>query len=134
MDLRHFTQSEFQHPELVDPDLLRLVDEARQRAGDPIYVKSDARHHSDMVQIYGPDESEWPNSPHQIRDDGFGHGVDLRMHPWNGETRFRFVKACMDLHEEDRWPRLGIEIADQHVHVDNDPVLRRPWLWAGRSK
>lgn len=132
--LRHFREAEFDYPDLVDPELLTLVDEVRHRLGHSIYVKSDARHHDDMVRIYGPAELEWPNSPHQIRSDGFGHGLDLRMTPWNGDTRFKFVRNCYALHEEGRWPRLGIEVCDQHVHVDNDPVLRRPWLWIGRSR
>jgi hypothetical protein len=133
-NLRHFGRHEFRNPDLVDPALLLLVDEVRDRTGHPIYVKSDARHRADMERIYGPDDTEWPNSPHQIRDDGFGHGLDLRMHPWNGTTRFAFVRACIALHEEGRWPNLGIELADQHLHVDNDPVLVRPWLWTGRSR
>lgn len=137
--LRHFTPSEFDNPGLVDPALLLLVDEARHRAGLVlpdlrIYVKSDARHHTDMVRIYGPDPTEWPNSPHQIRSDGYGHGLDLRMVPWNHRTRFEFVRACMALHEEGRWPRLGIEGADEHIHVDNDPVLIRPAFWIGLSR
>lgn len=132
--LRHFHQGEFKYPFLIDPALLLLVDEARDQAGDRIYVKSDVRKHEDMVRIYGPQYWTWPDSPHQIRDDGLGHGLDLRMVPWNGTTRHRFVKACLRLEWEGRWPNQGIEIADNHVHVDNDPVLRRPWLWVGLSR
>lgn len=137
--LRHFNRDEFDHPDLVDPELLLLVDEARHRLdlalpGTRIWVRNDARHHEDMVRIYGPDEEDWPNSPHQIRDDGFGHGLDLKMIPWNHKTRHAFVKACIQLEDEGRWPNQGIEICDGHIHVDNCPVLERPALWMGISR
>lgn len=147
---RHFAASEFDRPDLLSPVVLRGLDEIRHRLGFPIGVTSDHRTEDDLVRLYGPYEN-WPawlrekGSPHEVRDDGHFHAADVYpAHPgdwtgrkWRYERRWRcgriFAEA-VHLHYEGLWPRLGAELADRHVHLDDDPVLSRPYAWPGKSR
>lgn len=126
--LRHFRREEFDYPDQVDPGLLQLLDEVRERAGVPIKVTSDRRTLSQHEALY-PDPATRPNSPH-VR----GHGIDFKPMPDTSENRMAVLHAILDLWKSGRWPRLGLEIATRHLHCDNDPILKRPHLWIGTSR
>lgn len=136
--LDHFDASEFVYPEMMDPVLLALIDELRARCGFPLRVTSDGRTEADMHAIYGP-EPGWPTwlkqkgSPHQR-----GRAVDLvPLADSEAERDVRRAKVfseAFQMHERGTWPRLGLEFADRHIHVDNDDVLRRPHFWPGSSR
>lgn len=127
-DLRHFRRSEFDYPDHIDVNLLRLIDEVRERAGVPIKVTSDVRTQAQHEALY-PDPTSRPNSPH-VR----GKGIDFKPMPDTAENRMFVLYAILELWREGYWPELGLEIATRHIHVDNDSQLRRPHLWLGVSK
>lgn len=136
--LQHFDRSEFVRPEMMDADLLGHVDELRERCGFPLRVTSDGRTDGDLEAIYGP-KGDWPRwltergSPHAR-----GHAVDVvpvaDSVQQRDERRAKVFVEAFRMWEEGRWPRCGIEFADAHVHLDNDPELRRPHFWPGASK
>lgn len=128
-DLKWFDEREFDHPDEMDPDFLRLLDTLRERCGFPILLTNDYRTESDMERIYGPDRSEWANSPHQR-----GLAVDCQPIPNTSKKRMRLVFEALHLWRSGSWPNLGIEIATRHIHLDADTELRRPHLWIGVSK
>lgn len=142
--LRYWSPDEFDHPEKVDRDLLIHLEALRHGCGFPLYISSDVRSDADMARIYGPDwKSSAPDSPHQIRRDGFGHAVDLQLEPKGerklskqtfGRRRLILVHEATELWRSGHWPRIGLEVATAHVHVDNDTKLLRPWIWPGVSR
>jgi uncharacterized protein YcbK (DUF882 family) len=126
--MRHFAPHEFDYFPRMDEDLLEHIDELRERCGFPLVITSDHREPRDMEAIYGRDRDEWPNSAHQR-----GHAVDLQPLPNTQHNRLRLAHEASGMHLEGRWPRLGLEIAGRHIHVDNDVENTRPFLWAGKS-
>ena len=126
--LRHFRPEEFSHPDEMDAALLELLDEIRERAGCPLRVTSDRRTEEEHRAIY-PDPATRPNSPH-LR----GTAVDFKPMPYTDDTRLRVLHAITSLYIEGKCPRLGLEIANRHFHVDLDTTLRRPHFWLGESK
>ena len=137
--VRNFSPDEFDHPEKVDRDLLIHLDELRHLCGFALHVKSDVRYAFEMTAIYGPDRSDWTDSPHQIRRDGFGHAVDLTLDEGLGKAEVGRRRVILTHHATDmwirgHWPRLGFELGTAHVHVDNDIKLLRPWIWPGVSR
>lgn len=124
--LRYFRRDEFTYPGNICDEILRLVDEIRHIAGIPIRITSDFRTPADHSALY-PDGG--PNSPH-LR----GTAIDFRPVPFNADTRLRVLAAICGLYASGACPRLGLEIADKHFHLDVDYVLRRPHLWLGESR
>lgn len=122
--IRHFRRSEFSHPDRMDPVLLNLLDEVRERAGCPIKVISDYRSREHNEAIGGN-----PNSPHMR-----GAAVDIAPMPYTAENRMAVIFAALWLRHEGRWGRLGLGIYNGHVHLDNDQVLTRPHIWTGVSR
>lgn len=135
-DLEHFAAAEFDYPTRVDPELLALIDEVRSRCGFPIRVTSDVRTESDLRDIYGTFRDA-PDSPHLIRDDGFGHAVDVTPAgdlSWADFHTRKMEIACTAFGLRSIWPNQGIEVGTSHVHLDNDPKLKRPYYWGGKSR
>lgn len=128
------------HPELVDPDLLLYVDELRGRLGFPFTFTSAVRTEADLIRIYGS-LSAASDSPHQVRDDGWGHALDVQPYGDLGFREFHHRKAeiwvvayQMGPYREGTWERQGLEMGTRHVHLDNDTKLNRPYYWGGKSR
>ena len=96
-ELRYFKRQEFEWPEKMDHDFLRMLDELRHRAGVPMYVSSDYRND--------------PSSAH-------GHGVavdvvdDEDSDGISSQWRYAVMKAAYGL----GIPRIGDY--DKHIHID----------------
>lgn len=133
--LRWFSPDEFDHPTEVDVRLLQVLDEIRHLSGVPIKVTSDFRTDADMERIYGPDRSSWPNSPHQR-----GTAVDFRPVKRSFENFMRVLRAVLNVWNDGAIPKMGMELGRtgsqlSHFHLDmNDPELRRPHFWIGKSR
>jgi len=128
-NLEFFLYSEFKRPELMDEDFLLMLDELRRRCDFPLLITSDGRIDEDMERIYGSDRDGWPNSPHKR-----GRAVDLQPIGNTSRNRLRLIHEVIGMHLDGEWTRLGLEIADRHIHVDDDRELRRPYLWIGKSR
>ncbi len=126
--LRHFSRREFADPDRLSPQLLDLIDEIRKRAGVPIRITSDYRSQEEHETIY-PDPAHRPNSPHTR-----GTGLDFVPIPFSAHNRLLILQAITGIYAEGGIPKLGLEIANRHFHIDLDPILRRPHLWTGQSK
>lgn len=132
--LEYFAPTEFEHPDQMNAELLTNLDELRHRCGFPIKINDGYRTDADMAAIYGSDRSKWSNSPHMR-----GRGVDIEPHGDLTYAEFHRRKMVIMYHAlamwmEGKWPRLGLELADVHTHLDNDTENTRPFAWPGVSK
>lgn len=106
-ELVHFRDYEFEFPDRMDVEFLRVLDRARERANVPFYITSDYR--------------EAEDSSHSS-----GKAVDLHAHrAW---VKFKIVEAAMAEGIE----RIGVY--DRHVHLDMDDSRPYPVLWIGDSQ
>lgn len=138
LELTHFETFEFDRPEKIHGPLLRRLDRVRHLCGFPIRVTSDARTEEDLIRIYGSLE-EATDSPHQVRSDGWAHAVDVQPAGELAFGEFHRRKAMIYHHAfqiylQGDWERQGLELGTSHVHLDNDPKLKRPYWWGGRSR
>lgn len=136
LTLRYFSPSEYDHPELMDPAFLKIIDEWRERCGFGIVVIDDARTKEEHEALYRAEiqaGKQPPNSAH-LR----GRALDCRPVAPSRERLLIMVGEAIQMWREGRWPHLGLEIATHHIHVDSDPELAalgvRPHIWAGVSK
>jgi len=125
--LTHFREAEFDRPEMISEELFHILDAIRAESGVPIKVTSDGRTEEETAILY-PDPTKRPNSPHKRG------ALDFKPMPHNAENRLKVLAAIMKLWSAGRIPRMGLEIADRHFHLDMDTELRRPHLWTGKSK
>lgn len=109
--LRYFKPDEFNRPDLMSFDLLRMLDKARHLAGLPFIITSS----------YRDDPGTSAMSEHRE-----GRAVDIRVkYEWE---RFLIVKACLDA------GFLRIGVYDRHIHVDVSVWKAPKSLWVGVSK
>ena len=114
--LTYFKPSEFNHYELMNPVLLRLLDLARATLGKPIYITSSFRTAADNIACGG---SKF--STHLT-----GDAVDIRCN--DAEYRFELLKALIDV----GFRRIGIY--PNHIHVDVGYFhqdVSSPVIWYG---
>lgn len=144
-----FSPKEFDHPELMDPGFIGDLDFLRMRCGFPLHVNDDARSTEEHEHLYRkeiakgesyPTESAhlWmeefpvrasdlePSVPRQ--NDGCSLSLD--------ERELKLTYEITRMHEEGRWPSLGLGIETAHWHVDDTPRLgdRRPKFWVAVSR
>lgn len=134
VELRWFAPQEFDHPELMQPRFLWLIDEWRHRAGVPVIVTDDARTIEEHRYLYRDRIARGepvPNSSHL-------RGCALDYKTTGTDARFALLWSLTSMWKEGLWLAPGFEIATSHDHVDEDPVLRaagrRPALFTGVSK
>lgn len=108
VDLRWFRTSEFRHPDLVDGESARFLDQVRHEFGFPLYITDDAR----MPEDHPAGGS--PSSLHYA-----GRAFDLRwIQP--ATHLYHFVDVAMRVAAE---RRVNIELElvnslkDRHVHL-----------------
>ena len=108
--LRHFTQSEFNHPEELEPAFLLLLDNIRDIADTPFFLTSDYRT-PDENKIVGGSAT----SLHMA-----GAAVDFVISPWNAAGLWRVVRAVA-LVESAYGVTFELEISqspsDRHFHL-----------------
>lgn len=129
-DLVWFKRAEFDAPDKLTDDILTTIDAVRDTCGISLIVTSDWRSLAAHHAIY-PDPNKRPNSPHPR-----GTALDFKPKPWTPANRMTVLWAILDLWKRGKIPfKIGLEIATSHFHLDvNDPELKRPYIWTGKSK
>ena len=107
--IKNFRPAEFNHPDSLDPKLIRWLDRARQIAGIPFEITSDFR----------------PGDP---RAHGLGKAVDIRAR--SSRARKLIVEGLLAA----GFNRIGIY--DKHIHADvaDGPDFPQNVIWLGTSK
>lgn len=107
-DLQFFKREEFHHPDMVDGEAARFLDEVRRRYGFPLYVTDDARL---------PEDHPAGGSPSSLHY--AGRAFDLK---WiqSAPLLFHFVDVVIHLAAE-RKVNVELELVnslkDRHVHL-----------------
>ena len=119
--VRYFRRHEFGLGEPgvePDPDLVRLLDEARNIAGIPFAITSGLRTRTRNTddEVGGAEQSAHVT----------GHAADIRAP--TGRHRFLIVRAALDV----GFNRIGVYSG--HVHLDNSPDLPQDVIWTGQSR
>ncbi|KKK58705.1 hypothetical protein LCGC14_3041720 [marine sediment metagenome] len=125
--LEFFTREEFDAPDEMDSFTLLFIDEVRRRLGLPIRITSDYRTDEEteaFTRMMRPGRN-----PHPRRT-----ALDWKPVPFTMHTRILCLGIVGTMYKEGLCPRIGLEIADKHFHTDTDAILKRPWLWFGRSR
>ncbi len=81
--LRHFAESEFNHPEEMAPAFLLLLDNIRDIADTPFFLTSDYRLPDENSRVGGS-----PTSLHMA-----GAAVDFVISPWDAAGLWSVVRA-----------------------------------------
>tara|TARA_R100000951_G_C2563320_1_gene156319 strand:+ start:77 stop:439 length:363 start_codon:yes stop_codon:yes gene_type:complete len=118
--LNHFKISEFDSPDLkgsgqkMDRVFLKLLDQARDRAGVPFKILSGYRTIEHNLLVNGK-----KNSSHL-----FGLAADIYL-PKNSRNRFLIINALLEI----GFNRIGINFKGRFVHVDMDRSKDENVLW-----
>ena len=118
--MKHFKISEFDSPDLIgsgqkmDKVFLKLLDQARDKAGVPFKILSGYRTIEHNLLVKGKN-----NSSHQ-----FGLAADIYF-PESSRERFLIISALLEVGLN----RLGINFKRKFVHVDMDRSKDENVLW-----
>ena len=118
--MNHFKISEFDSPDLkgsgqkMDRVFLKLLDQARDRAGVPFKILSGYRTIEHNLLVNGK-----KNSSHL-----FGLAADIYL-PKNSRNRFLIINALFEVGLN----RIGINFKGRFVHVDMDRSKDENVLW-----
>ena len=118
--MNHFKISEFDSPDLkdsgqkMDKVFLKLLDQARDRAGVPFKILSGYRTIEHNLLVNGK-----KNSSHL-----FGLAADIYL-PKNSRNRFLIINALFEVGLN----RIGINFKGRFVHVDMDRSKDENVLW-----
>ena len=153
-----FSPREFDHPELMDPSFIGDLDTVRMRCGFPVDITDDARTREELEALYAeeilkdqeagqPYGWSWPeDSAHAVGEGGeLVRCVDCKPSlpkPGDGSNlslERRQLKLNHELgrmHDEGRWPKLGLGVETAHWHADDTPRLgpKRPAFWVAVSR
>jgi len=115
--MRYFTLDEFDSPDLpgsgqiMDPNFLAMIDEARHIACVPFRINSGVRTEERNRLVGGSSESSHLS----------GFAADISATTSN--RRWIIIEALIQV----GFNRIGV--ADSFVHVDNDPSKARDVMW-----
>lgn len=115
--MKYFKPSEFSDITKMDPELLRMLDECRERAGIPFRLNSTYRSPEYNATIPGASK----NSAHTR-----GHAVDIIC--TDSSARFKIIKAALEVGFR------RIEAAPTWIHLDNDPSLAQDVIFYAKGK
>jgi len=119
--LKHFKISEFDSPDLkgsgqkMDKVFLKLLDQARDRAGVPFKILSGYRTIEHNLNVAGGRVG----SSHL-----FGLAADIYL-PKSSRDRFLIINALLEV----GFNRLGIAFDRGFIHVDNDRSKDKNVIW-----
>ena len=114
-EIQHFRRGEFGQGESgvePDPELVRLLDEARKIAGVPFVITSGLRTARRNAEVGGA-----PNSAHLT-----GHAADIRCP--SGRHRMLMLQALLEV----GFRRIGVRYPG-HIHVDTRRDLPQDVIW-----
>ena len=122
--MRYFTFSEFDSPdqkgsgEMMDPDFLSMLDEARDCAGIPFVITSGFRSVSHNKKLMKEGYSASRNSSHLL-----GLAADI----YCTDSRSRYI--ILDALQEVGFTRIGIAPNFLHVDLDTNKPQHRIWVY-----
>lgn len=105
--IKYFKSAEFNQPDKMSFELIKILDRIREFTNQPITITSSYRE--------GDDKSH-----------GRGLAVDFRCN--DSVSRHNFIKAIIGC----KISRFGIY--DKHIHVDIDNSLPQRVVWVGKSE
>lgn len=108
----------------LNPLLVSMLDDARERAGIPFVITSGFRDPAQNASAGGVEDSAHSHTTMAGLPDGFA--VDIRV-PDDSRSRFHILKGLFGA----GFCRVGIY--DKHVHVDIDPSKPQFVCWTGES-
>lgn len=134
--LEYFSESEFDHPELMDVTFLRDLDTLRMRCGFALKIHDDARTSAEHDALYASSSSKPTDSAHLYMFDYPVRAVDIAPAEPTEERQLRLTYEILRFWHEGRWPHLGLGCETAHWHIDDTPRLaaRRPAYWVDVSK
>jgi len=115
--LKHFNPSTDKaiNWDVVDWDAIKILDDARDRTSIPFFITSHYRTPEHSVEVGGITTDAHTETPCSAFD----------IEASNSADRFKIVKACLAV----GFPRIGINIKNNHIHVDNSKKLPPFVLW-----
>ena len=122
--MRYFTLSEFDSPdergtgEMMDPDFLSMLDEARDCAGVPFVITSGFRTVSHNKKLIKEGYNASRNSSHLL-----GLAADI----YCTDSRSRFI--ILDALQEVGFTRIGVAPNFLHVDLDINKPQHRIWVY-----
>tara|TARA_R110002020_G_scaffold129168_5_gene289399 strand:+ start:3747 stop:4115 length:369 start_codon:yes stop_codon:yes gene_type:complete len=122
--MRYFTLSEFDSPdergsgEMMDPDFLAMLDEARDCAGVPFVITSGFRTVSHNKKLIKEGYNASRNSSHLL-----GLAADI----YCTDSRSRFI--ILDALQEVGFTRIGVAPNFLHVDLDINKPQHRIWVY-----
>lgn len=117
--LKFFQPAEFNHPDQMDRDFLKRLDELRKRAGIGIVVNSDYRTAEHNREVGGKE-----NSAHLT-----GKAADIAPLTNDESSWMLLLSTILEMWREGDWPGLGLGLYRGHYHVDSHPDVKRPAIW-----
>jgi zinc D-Ala-D-Ala carboxypeptidase len=120
--MRYFSYDEFDSPdqpgsgEMMDPDFLAMLDEARDCAGIPLKITSGFRSVAHNRSLIKQGYAASRNSSHLL-----GLAADI----YCADSQARFI--ILDALQEVGFTRMGV--APNFIHVDLDPNKPQHRLW-----
>ena len=122
--MRYFTLSEFDSPdqsgsgEMMDPDFLSMLDEARDCAGIPFVITSGFRSVAHNKKLIKEGYNASRNSSHLL-----GLAADI----YCTDSRSRYI--ILDALQEVGFTRIGIAPNFIHVDLDTNKPQHRIWVY-----
>lgn len=122
--MRYFTFDEFNSPdqinsgEMMDPDFLAMLDEARDCAGIPFVITSGFRTVAHNKKLIKQGYSASRNSSHLL-----GLAADIKC----SDSRSRYI--ILDALNEVGFTRIGIAPNFLHVDLDINKPQHRIWVY-----
>ena len=140
--LQFFSEREFKHASLMDPDFLKDLDTLRMRCGFPLTITNDARSQKDLERIYAVEIAKGQDYPkdsaHLYISPTLVRAVDLKpaIAPDLESRQLELTFQILRMRNEGTWPNLGLGIETAHWHIDDTPRLggKRPAFWVAVSK
>lgn len=120
--MRYFTYAEFDSPdkpksgEMMDPDFLAMLDEARDCAGVPFIITSGFRTVAYNQQLIKEGYPASKNSSHLL-------GLAADIYVTDSQLRFVIIDALLEV----GITRIGI--ASNFIHCDTDPNKPQHRIW-----
>ncbi len=140
--LQFFSEREFKHASLMDPDFLKDLDTLRMRCGFGLTITNDARSQKDLERIYAEEIAKgipYPtDSAHLYIPPTLVRAVDLKptVAPDLESRQLELTFQILRMRDEGTWEHLGLGIETAHWHIDDTPRLegKREAFWVAVSK
>lgn len=120
--IRHFKPEEFVKPDILRWEMIRKLDELRDRCGFALRITSSYRDPEHNTKVGGV-----PESSHCVAPDGMYSGIDISIDSVGGSGIFQLVRNAFTV----GFNRIGIY--PKHIHLDVESRLLQQVLWIGQD-